>query len=222
METLKKGEEVFLLKFGKERDILDLYENGTVFCKRLQYFTTLEDEQVRGDINETFKTVTFKQEEITSFQIEINGEREPIKLIPQSDFVLTSGNSFRNIYCMTGVTLRSYDQNGTFNLSDELKRFGAHYLFFVNSLEFRNRVSAALVKRNLEFSFEVITYYPAEKFKANITGFQKLNIFNWQQEVRFMITNSRDEDLKLNIGSVKDIAQIFDTSNFLEKKPSRV
>ena len=39
----------FFLKFGKSNDILDLYENGTVYLNTIQYFRTLEDRELRGD-----------------------------------------------------------------------------------------------------------------------------------------------------------------------------
>ena len=37
------------IKFGSEKNILDLYTNGTVFLNTIQYFRNIEDGELRGD-----------------------------------------------------------------------------------------------------------------------------------------------------------------------------
>ena len=37
------------LKFGSHKDMLDLYENGSIFMKTREYFRKKEDEVLRGD-----------------------------------------------------------------------------------------------------------------------------------------------------------------------------
>lgn len=41
-----------LLKFGRDEDILDLFENGTIYMNTIQYFKNLEKEGI-GDSFET-------------------------------------------------------------------------------------------------------------------------------------------------------------------------
>ena len=37
------------IKFGSEKNIIDLYNNGTVFLNTIQYFRNIEDGELRGD-----------------------------------------------------------------------------------------------------------------------------------------------------------------------------
>lgn len=37
------------IKFGSEKNIIDLYNNGTVFLNAIQYFRNIEDGELRGD-----------------------------------------------------------------------------------------------------------------------------------------------------------------------------
>ena len=37
------------LKLGSEKNILDLFENGTIYMNTIEYFRKVEDEELRGD-----------------------------------------------------------------------------------------------------------------------------------------------------------------------------
>ena len=37
------------LKLGSEENILDLFENGTIYMNTIEYFRKVEDEELRGD-----------------------------------------------------------------------------------------------------------------------------------------------------------------------------
>jgi hypothetical protein len=40
---------IFFLKLGSEENILDLFENGTIYMNTIEYFRKVEDEELRGD-----------------------------------------------------------------------------------------------------------------------------------------------------------------------------
>ena len=51
---MQKPEETFytvkgMFKFGSEENIIDLFENGTIYLNPLQYFRKVEDAELRGD-----------------------------------------------------------------------------------------------------------------------------------------------------------------------------
>ena len=75
---------MFFIKFGQKKNILDLYENGTLFFNTIEYFRKLESEQgVRGDNYEgTVKLTNFSDKDNVDFKITIPETGKIINLKP--------------------------------------------------------------------------------------------------------------------------------------------
>jgi len=55
---LPKSYKSFLfIKFGREQDMLDLFNNGTIYMNTINTFRTIEDNNLRGDSYEGIKQI---------------------------------------------------------------------------------------------------------------------------------------------------------------------
>ena len=81
-------------KFGSEKDITDLFENGTIFFNTIDYFQRLESQGVRGDKYEgTTKITNHKSDKLKlTITIPETEKKIPFKL---SKFHLRESETFR-------------------------------------------------------------------------------------------------------------------------------
>ena len=112
-----------------------------------------------------------------------------------------------NILCFYGI----YDRHLNFseNYFDvEIESFGEWLIFIRSPRIFIERVEAALKKSGyLNFSHNKVTYYK-EDYLGEIGPYRKRDRFEHQSEFRFYIDNKLNQMIEINIGSLKDIAEI--------------
>ena len=63
METI-----VMFLKFGNEKNLMDLYKNGTIYMNSIQYFRKIEDDELRGASYEGVSEIITTQLENLRYQ----------------------------------------------------------------------------------------------------------------------------------------------------------
>jgi len=116
------------IKFGEEKNILDLFENGTIYCNTLEYFRKVEDDYVRGDIYEGTYKITNKIPE-NGVKLEIKGKELSGTL---NKFHLREyySNIDANLYCLTAIIHQEIESLGTLTLDIANTKFGSHFLEF--------------------------------------------------------------------------------------------
>ena len=83
---------------------------------------------------------------------------------------------------------------------------------------FFNKIENELKKNNLKFSHGFVDYYDKEEVCREITLFEKPLEFEYQKEFRFYVENDKIEPIKIQIGSMKDYAEMFKIEDILELK----
>lgn len=201
------------LKLGNEKNIRDLFENGTIYINTIEYFRKIEDEELRGDKYEGVSRIinslpgTFK---IPGIDREFNYIKAHIK--ESYDEVLG------NIYSLYAISSKGFSSPLDFELDKKNLRFGTHALMIKNLPLFFNKIEDELKKNDLKFIHGFVEYYNKEEVCREITLFEKPLEFEYQKEFRFYVENDKIEPIKIQIGSMKDYAEIFKIEDILELK----
>jgi hypothetical protein len=205
--------EYFLLKFGTEWNMLDLLENGTVYCKPLQYFKDLEDGKIRGDPYEGLIHIqNVTGDRIKDFEIiPHNNIIKPFKLHPSHFQLRTHYSDILNVYCMYSFFKDEMSNTNSVRIDGRIKEFGTHGVVFFNSQLFYDRLIKAITDLGLDHGAQHVSYFDTQKYSGNLDCFQKDNEYEWQREFRFAIKNIIHAPLFLKLGSLKDIAHIVTT-----------
>lgn len=200
------------IKFGSEENIRDLQENGTIYCNTIEYFRQLEDNYLRGDSYEgTFKISNYPPDSKITLYLQDKKEIElkTAKLHLREFYTDIKGN----IYCLTAIKREEVVNLGTLTLDEKNKKFGTHFLLIKDNQEFFNRLIKGFEKENYDIRTGFVKYYDRHKINGELDIFHKSQEFEYQKEFRIIIKNERQSLIKIQIGSLKNISQVFETKD---------
>lgn len=83
---------------------------------------------------------------------------------------------------------------------------------------FFKKIKKELKKNNYKFNYDFVDYYDKDVINREITLFEKPLEFEHQKEFRFYVENDKIEPIKIQIGSLKDYAEMFRIEDLLEVK----
>jgi len=201
------------LKLGSEENILDLFENGTIYMNTIEYFRKVEDEELRGDKYEGVSKVinslpgTFK---IPGIDREFNY----VKVHLKESYKEVLGN----IYSLYAISSKGFPNPLDFKFDERNLRFGTHGVMIKDLPLFFNKIENELKKNNLKFNHGFVDYYDKEEVSREITLFEKPLEFEHQKEFRFYVENDKIKPIKIQIGRMKDYAEILKIEDILELK----
>jgi hypothetical protein len=201
------------LKLGSEENILDLFENGTIYINTIEYFRKVEDEELRGDKYEGISRIinSFPG----SFKIPgIDREFNYIKMHLREAHKVVIGN----IYSLYAISSKGFPNPLDFEFDKRNLRFGTHGVMIKNLSLFFNKIEDELKKKNLKFNHGFVEYYNKEEVNREISLFEKPLEFEYQKEFRFYVENNKVKPIKIQIGNMKDYADMFKIEDFLELK----
>ncbi len=194
---------LLFLKFGSEENILDLYENGTIYMNTVSWFKGVDDNYLRGDEYEGLsKIVNYSKGKFRIESINYEGNYEKLQ-IRQSD-KNTKGNIY-SLFCVSNF----FEPNPmNFKIDKRVEEFGSHCLIIKNCPKFLSLMEEGLNDLGYKHSHGFVRYYNADKVNGNINLFHKREEFKYQNEFRFLVTKDKEESIKFHIGSLKDISEI--------------
>ena len=179
----------------------------------IEYFRKVEDEELRGDKYEGVSRVinslpgTFK---IPGIDREFNYAKVHLK----ESYKEVLGN----IYSLYAISSKGFPNPLDFEFDKRNLRFGTHGVLIKNLPLFFYKIESELKKNNLKFSHGFVDYYDKEEVSREITLFEKPLEFEHQKEFRFYVENDKIEPIKIQIGSMKDYAEIFKIEDVLGLK----
>lgn len=197
------------LKFGSEENILDLLDNGTMYCNSIEHFRKTEDEYLRGDSYEgTFKITNFSSG--SKLELTFQNEKKMQFNAGAIHFREFYSEIKGNIYCLTAVTEQEVIQAGSLKLDTRLTRFGTHFLLIADTQKFYDLLISNLEKSYLKIKIGFVTYYSKNTINAELDFFHKPNDFEYQKEFRILIENEEVKPIIIQLGSLRDVAQMFE------------
>lgn len=201
------------LKFGSEANILDLYENGTIYMNTIEYFRKVEDGGLRGDSYEGVTRIinslpgTFK---IAGIDREFNYIKAHVK--EQHKEIIG------NIYSLYAVSSKGFPNPIDFELDVRNLRFGTYCLMIKDLPYFFRKIKKELKRNNYKFHHNFVDYYDKDEVNDKITLFEKPLEFEYQKEFRFYVEDYGMKPIKIQIGSLKKYAEMFKSEDILELK----
>ena len=202
-----------LLKLGSKENILDLFENGTIYMNTIEYFRKVEDGELRGDKYEGVSRIINSLP--GTFKIKgIDREFNYIKMHLREAHNEVIGN----IYSLYAMSSKGFPNPLDFEFDKRNLRFGTHCLMIKDLPYFFNKIEKELKKNNYKFHHNFVDYYDKDVVNREITLFEKPLEFEYQKEFRFYVEDYGMKPIKINIGSLKKYAEIFKIEDLLEVK----
>ena len=201
------------LKLGSEENILDLFENGTIYMNTIEYFRKIEDGELRGDKYEGVSRII---NSLTgTFKIKgIDREFHYIKMHLKE----THKEVIGNIYSLYAMSSKGFPNPLDFEFDKRNLRFGTHCLMIKDLPYFFRKIEKELKKNNYKFHHNFVDYYDKNEVNRKITLFEKPLEFEYQKEFRFYVEDYGMKPIKIQIGSLKKYAEILNIKDLLEVK----
>lgn len=187
-----------LIKFGK-KEHLEALLDGVIYMNNIDYFRRYEESQpkhLRGDKYECFDYVS---------------QGNKVIIFGEPPLVLNNITMFENrntypgyLYCLYAIYFDS-----DFTIDGRMLDFGEYGVIIREPLEFINRIREASTKEHLHPNCYAVNYYNEKEVDGTLTPFLKRDKYSYQKEARIYIYKTNPQDnMVLNIGSIKDIACI--------------
>jgi len=115
-----------------------------------------------------------------------------------------------NLYCLTAIIHQEIESLGTLTLDIANTKFGSHFLIIKNPKLFYERIRNGFEMEGMNVDSGLVVYYDRYDINGEVSPFHKRNEFKFQKEFRFVIENQTKSPIKIKIGSLNEIAQIFE------------
>jgi hypothetical protein len=214
-----------LIKFMDEQYVESFINEGLLFMNNIDFFKDYEDadEALRGDVHEGL-AASYKAEGLTITY----GDHVLEGAIGKVD-VRANRDGDTNIYSMTrisdGKVLDAGDE-GLF-LSEKFKKFGNRAVLITGSniVEFEKRLRTALSEQaDIYSEFEEgrvskqVLYLDRNTHHGKMDVYNKFDDYAWQHEWRIAFKQTKTKGpYPLKIGSLSDIAQVFETDALINE-----
>jgi hypothetical protein len=197
-------EQAFLLKFGK-RVYLEDFRNGILHMNSQRYFSTLEQDAVRGDPYEGTDQI-HQPRDIQVVHIIDNVTGTEMVLRPD-DFagplLVGFGRESYTLFCMHAITEPPDSKRPL--LDSRNLTFGDSFVGVLHTQEFINRISAVIKSSGMGGKSRLVEYYNIDQHSGDTGPFRKPSTFRYQQEFRIAVFPGSSEPIRLSVGSLEDI-----------------
>jgi hypothetical protein len=200
------------LKFGQKEHIFDSYNNGTLYFNTIEFFKKFEDINLRGDdlegiieIENVIKAKGKIMKEDGTFSNSF-----PVKNLRYTTYYTKVPG---NIFCL--YTIVSEKKLSYFEIEIDKRnlKFGEYCLFIYKPEVFLQKVQETLTSQNFKFHHSFVKYYDKDKFSGKTDMFFKSDTFRYQNEYRIYIYRNDDNAIKIQIGSLREIAWVLKTED---------
>lgn len=193
---------MFLIKIGERKYIDKLYKQGLIHMKNINWFRKYEDKKLRGDKDEGILGI----EQLSELKLLHNG-----KLLGRSNSAQLKFHDYKNkgnLYCMIAITSRDDPEN--FKIDEKNKDFGDCFVVITAVRDFIKRIENKLKELGFEYEYGLVDYYNPKGYSGPLNIFRKPDDFEYQKEFRVFVKRNKPSPLNFEIGSIEDIAFIFD------------
>ena len=131
------------------------------------------------------------------------------KVLARSDSAQLKFHDYENkgnLYCLVAIT--SCEDPEIFKIDEKNKGLGDCFVVITDVREFIKRIGDKLKERGYEYG--LVDYYNPKEYSGPLNVFRKPVKFKYQKEFRFFVKRNKSGPLDIEIGSIEDIAFIFD------------
>lgn len=219
MELMEDSKDIrYILKIGAEPHMRAFLDRGEMFFNTVDWFRQTELNQERFDGSEGASSI----QQVVWMKLRAQDGQEFCFSKPghpkheASHGKLASANVMTheerakgNIFSCIGVGVNESGVLGDGSLDPRFKEFGDVVVVIANPNVFLTRVETALNGRGLRYRLGLVKYYDPDVYEGELNPFSKKISHAYQKEVRIWIDNDTNEPMKLEVGSIQDIARGF-------------
>ena len=211
---MTEDQPLFFFKFGNEKNMTDLLENGTIYFNTIDYFQRLEEQGLRGDNYEgTTKITNYHEYDNLKLTFTIPKTGKKIPIYPTKfhlrEFLSEIKGNLYSVYCLRPKDIIGVEN---FKVDNRVKEFGTHFVLIKDVGKFLDQICDELEKIKMDYRTQQVEYYEKDKVNGEISLFHKMKEFEYQNEFRIVLYNNEMKSIILRIGSIKEYAEIFPVS----------
>ena len=208
----------YILKIGTEPHMRAFLDRGEMFFNTVDWFRQTELNQERFDGSEGASSIQqvvwikLRAEDGKEFYFSKPGhprhEASHGKLA-SANVITHEERTKGNIYSCIGVGVNESGVLGDGELDPRFMEFGSVVVVIANPNVFLTRVETALKNRGLRYVLGLVKYYDPDVYEGELNVFSKKIGHAYQKEIRVWVDNHEDKPLKIEVGSIRDIARGF-------------
>jgi len=203
----------FLVKFGNEENITNLFEKGEIFMNTIKTFKEF-DKQGIGDKYEGVVNIHNSSSSTLTLKFPNNPlTLNPTKLQFWESYTGHVGNIY-STYAISNLLVRRKDIH---RIDKRMQIFGSHCIIIKDVVGFIEAISNELDRQKIEYSHNLVNYRDFNKLNHKITLYDKSHLLSYQKEHRIIAMTKYDKPLKFEIGSLKSFAEMYTSKEFIEK-----
>jgi len=201
------------IKFGQEDHLQHLQKEGLIYCNPLQFFLTIEDNNLRGDDSETTIETVYNKDYVLQIK-PLDDPNTEYKIVPttRTQLITNRNDPFGNLFCLHSINLLEKNTGEIFGLDVRNKLFGTHFLLIKNTVEFLSRLHKGLEKNNLKYDYDLVQYLDLSRYNGKKSVFQKDKAYEYQKEFRLFIHRNKNDVIQFKIGDITDISILYPSS----------
>ncbi|SCZ01721.1 hypothetical protein [Flavobacterium caeni] len=201
----------FLLKFGSEENIKNLFEKGEIYMNTIQTFKEFDKPGIGDKYEGTVEILNIKDAKLT-FKFPDN----PITVnSPSMQLWKNIGGHVGNIYSTYAISNLLLKRKSVHTVDKRMLQFGTHCIIIKDVEKFIFSILAKLDEKGITHSHNLVRYCNYSKNNHEVTLFKKSHLLSYQKEHRIIAYTQNNEPLKFEIGSMHDYAEIFSANDII-------
>jgi hypothetical protein len=186
----------FLIKFGSEENIKNLFEKGEIYMNTIKTFKEYDKQGIGDKYEGVIKMHNSKASTLT-----LKFPNNPITIKPTNlQFWQSYKGHIGNIYSTYAVSDLLVKRKSTHKIDNRMQIFGSHCLLIKDVMRFFEAIFSELNKQNIKYSHDLVTYRDFSKLNAEISLYHKSHTLSYQKEHRIIAMT--ENDFPLNFISV--------------------
>jgi hypothetical protein len=218
-----KAKHYLFLKFFEEYKHAEDLIDGIVHCNPTHLFRShnIGTHDMRYDSLESLKL----KNEITEMTMVLENDKTISTPVIKGSIKIFEPDA--HLFCMYGMEIPHIafrrESEKVFKIKDlihpDALKLGDHIVAFLNINGFFERLDKQIINDHFSAKRNFVSYYDVHKYKGELGYFKKPDSYKHQNEYRYVIYSNQDikSPLRLQIGSLKDIAKIYSAKEFLNK-----
>lgn len=202
----------FLIKFGSEENIKNLFEKGEIYMNTIKTFKDFDKKDI-GDKYEGSSEILNPSESKLTFKFPNN----PITINPiKLQLWQTPKEHIGNIYSTYAISDQLVKRKNIHKIDPRMQIFGSHCVIIKDVMGFIEGVCSELDNQSIVYSHNLVTYYDFSKLNHRISLFAKSHLLSYQKEHRILAKTENDLPLKFEIGSIENYSEIYTAKDFIK------
>lgn len=208
----------YILKIGAEPYMRAFLDRGEMYFNTVDWFRQIEMNRERFDRNEGASSIKqlmgikLRAEDGQEFffsKSEYPRHEASHGKLASANWITHEERPKGNIYSCVGVGVNESGVLGDDEIDPRFKEFGDVVVFIANPNIFLTRVETAIKSHGLRYRLGPVKYYDPDAYEGELNPHCKKISHAYQKEIRIWIENDTNEPIKLEVGSIRDIARGF-------------